>query len=94
LHLLNIAHKDITFANILIDDDMNIKLADFGASIDLSSLRSTYNNQSEDQSDIVAHYSNILSQSLKFWQQLDCKMIGVLLWKMLYGPSLDQEQIT
>lgn len=84
LHSLGIAHKDITFANILVDQEMTVKLAGFGCSIDLGQLPEIKKNL--DSEDIATH--KMLSQSLKFWQQLDCKMIGILLWKLIQGPSL------
>ena len=62
---------------------MTLKLAGFGCSIDLSQLVEI--KQNLDSEDLVIH--RLLSQSLKFWQQVDCKMLGILLWKLIQGPS-------
>ncbi|XP_033098196.1 NUAK family SNF1-like kinase 1 [Anneissia japonica] len=96
-HKLNIAHRDLKLENVLLDENLNVKIADFGLSTLYSDkLLSTYCG-----SPLYAS-PEIVNGKPYHGPEADCWSLGVMLYAMVYKTmpfngakfSLLRQQIT
>ncbi|EGR26942.1 protein kinase domain protein [Ichthyophthirius multifiliis] len=81
LHSLNIYHRDIKPENLLLDENLNIKLCDFGWSI----------NNLETQRNTFCGTLEYMAPEIIFRQQYDYKVdiwsLGIFLYELYHGFS-------
>jgi len=80
LHENNLVHRDLKPENLLIDDDNNIKLCDFGWCVELEGSRSTVCGTYE-------YMAPELVNEDPYGQSIDVWSLGILLYELLHGYS-------
>lgn len=84
-HRIGIIHRDLKPANILLDEDQNAYLADFGIAKNLGSP----NLEAQTQTDVIIGSPQYMSpeqiQSHSIRPQTDIYCLGVMLYEMLTG---------
>ncbi|NUM48424.1 MAG: protein kinase, partial [Anaerolineales bacterium] len=84
-HRIGVIHRDLKPANILLDDDSNAYLADFGIAKNLGSP----NLEDQTQADVMIGSPQYMSpeqiHSLSIRPQTDIYCLGVVLYEMLTG---------
>lgn len=88
LHSLKVLHRDIKPENLLLDEDFNVKLCDFGWSCNLV--------ENEERLSVCGTYEYMSPEILhkqKHTDKVDIWCLGILLYEMLHGelnrqPSL------
>jgi serine/threonine protein kinase len=79
IHSLGIVHRDIKSHNILIDDNMNVKICDFG----LARFKADLNKGSMQFSGTPAYMAPELFQKRAYDETVDIFAYGTLLWELL-----------
>ena len=83
-HRYNVIHRDLKPDNILLDEDQNAYLADFGIAKNLEDL-----NQEREDDDLVVGSPNYISpeqiQSQRLTPQTDLYSLGIVLYEVLTG---------
>ncbi len=79
LNMKNIIHRDIKLSNILLDENLNVKIADFGLSI-------IYNDKqlSDLKCGTIMYKSPELIKSESYTYKIDIWSLGVLLYFLLF----------
>ncbi|ORX60447.1 Pkinase-domain-containing protein [Hesseltinella vesiculosa] len=82
IHSQQVVHRDIKLSNVFLDDDLNVKLGDFG----LSAILKTY----EERKKTVCGTPNYLAPEVLFGkdghnQKVDVWSLGILLYTLLVG---------
>jgi serine/threonine protein kinase len=83
LHSLNIIHRDLKLLNILVDENKQLKLADFGFSLDL-------NVSSNENKHVTGTYNYIPPEILKkepYSKYGDIWSLGIMMYIMCYGKA-------
>ena len=80
IHGLGIVHRDIKFGNILVSSHRNIKIADFGLSIDLKTKKST-----RKFSGTLSFMAPEVIEGRKSNTKADIWSLGVILYAMING---------
>jgi len=87
LHDKGIIHRDLRTVNILLSDDLDVKIADFGVAVWLNQPE-THNKPFFVGGDIY----EIGNSSDSYKPQFDTRLFGIVLAKMLlYGSQLDDD---
>ncbi len=93
IQLINIIHMDIKLSNLLLDENLDLKLADFDAAIDVSDLGHDriVRNQSLclSSSPMNASYSPELVRGENFSFKVDTWAIGAVLYELSSGQSIN-----
>ena len=79
LHRNNYTHRDIKPENILLDENNNIKLTDFGW------CESFTNNTLNDTCGTYEYMSPEILQKKNYNEKVDCWSLGILLYELLHG---------
>ena len=82
IHGLGIVHRDIKFGNILVSSHGNIKIADFGASVDLSTKKST-----REYAGTLSFMAPEVIEGRKSNSKADIWSLGVILYAMISGNA-------
>lgn len=81
LHINNLAHRDIKPENLLLDDNNNIKLSDFG-------WCDYYNNRRfNEKCGTLEYMAPEIINDLSYDEKVDSWALGVLLYELLHGKS-------
>jgi len=81
LHDKGIFHRDIRISNLLLDDDLNLKIADFGISV-FNGV--ALNKQFASILYIVEGMYNDIANNIKNYASIDIQFFGFVLFKFLY----------
>lgn len=79
LHKLHVCHRDLKLTNILIDDDVNLKLIDFGFSAIGNGIFKTYCGTPSYMAPELVKKLEYSGKAVDIWA------IGVILYKMVTG---------
>ena len=80
LHKNNIIHRDIKCANILIDNNNNIKLADFG----IIKIIPTYINYAQTQIGTPYYMAPEIYKNYRYCEKCDIWSLGCVLYEMMF----------
>ncbi|KAK7890993.1 hypothetical protein WMY93_022956 [Mugilogobius chulae] len=87
LHIMNIVHLDLKPNNILLDDTLNAKLADFGLSTVSMSVRNCKNMQTGPRGTSAYMPPEAFNASYEPVRAFDLYSYGILLWSIFNGKE-------
>lgn len=79
LHKSGVVHRDLKSYNILVDDDLNIKLCDFG----LCKFKADLNRGTMQFSGTPVYMAPELFQKKSYDEKVDVFAFGTLLWELV-----------
>ena len=79
MHSLGIVHRDLKSHNILVDENLNIKVGDFG----LARFKADLNKGTMQYSGTPAYMSPELYQKRAYDESVDVFAYGTLLWELV-----------
>ncbi|XP_061577968.1 receptor-interacting serine/threonine-protein kinase 3-like [Cololabis saira] len=88
LHSKDVLHHDLKPSNVLLDDDLRVKLADFGLSrTSVSALSSSQETQTETGGSYKYMPPEAFNLSYKPRRSFDIYSYGILLWSIINGEE-------
>ncbi len=79
IHLNSVVHRDIKSHNVLVDENLNVKICDFG----LAKLKSELNYGSGQFAGTPAYMAPELFQKKAYDEKIDVFSFGTLMWEIL-----------